>query len=237
MSQPAIYDHLFDDLDRSMPEVDRIFTPIINELQEFLNEIPCLRNVQMIRKQVYGRVRYSVAFHTPINDLYPKHWYIFHKGGRNEMQFNIGMYGEKSCKPPELPYVRIGVGFNFTKDGWGDPPKVERAFHSFQAIVRQSQTQFGQFAGANNLGIERSDSKNKWGGWLPFNNTQGLIAWLLNPPPTESEYDWIFIGRRLQRRIDRMILEDPKQLKKIIESVLCGFKPFWEQTLWVSNGQ
>ncbi len=49
------------------------------------------------------------AFLTAGNYIHavPSHWYVFHRNGRWEPQFNIGMFGSRPNQPG---YLRIGLG-------------------------------------------------------------------------------------------------------------------------------
>ena len=141
-------------------------------------------------------------------------WYIYNTGGRNEAQFNVGL-------SPVL--LRVGLGFEFTKKMYGKPEEVRRVYDQFRTVIGRYRQGFDRFAHENSLQVE----------WRPqgtvhrqYVSTRELSEWLLHCPET---FDWVFVGRLLYRGIDAAILEDPMQLKDVMESVFGSFKPLWQQ--------
>ncbi len=218
---PTFHDSLFDTLDGTKPGVHRHFTSFIQELHEFLNQLPCLKNIQEVRGRIKGiRPRYSEAFGPPYR-IEQGHWYTFNYGGRNEMQFNIGMFGPSAISPP---YVRVGLAWSM-----GGPARgvVTKSLKSFRNLVASQPHSWDLFVRTNRLEVEwvrRVGVTNI--GWTP---TAHVTNWLLNPP--FQRYDWILIGRLLRRGIDSAILDNPNQLRDVIESVFAGFRPLWDRTL------
>jgi hypothetical protein len=215
---PIIKDELFDDLDKSITQVETIFTPVITDLIDYLNELPCLQDIQQIRSEKFNLQRTSTtAFRNHINHLDTGHWYIFNWGGRNEMQFNIGMYSEDDDSGP---YVRVGAGFNFQRDGFGNPPTVAHEFSLFCNEVRNNQLNFENFYRTNSLQIENN-----------YEIRSGTVVnWLqAEAKKKPDEHDWVFIGRQLQRGKDQSILEHPKLLHEVIEFVFNGLKPYYKK--------
>ncbi len=215
---PVFYDHLFDDLDKPQSEIERIFAPIILELIDYLNVLPCLSDIQYIRK-TSGRTTRQLgkAFNLRINDIYTRHWYIYNWGGRNEMQFNIGMY---SANDQETPYVRIGAGFNFDRAGFGNPPEVAGAFSTFSKKVTADQRTFETFVQNQLLQVE----------FTPNVNGRNIVGWLQSEArknADEHNENWVFIGKQLHRGRDKKILENPQLLNEVIESVFGGFKLYY----------
>jgi hypothetical protein len=208
-------DNLFTELDKPLPTVERIFESIIQELINYLNELPCLSDIQSIRV-TNGKT--STKWTTPfakINSIDTGHWYIFNKGGRNEMQFNIGMYSAQ-CGA----YLRIGAGFNFDRARFGDPPKVAREFSSFTSRVRSDRGTFEDFFRNQSLMVE----------FIPSINGSTVVDWLQREAlkePDGHEDNWVFIGKQLHRGKDRKILENADLLIGVIESVFSGFKMFY----------
>ncbi|MBT9148632.1 MAG: hypothetical protein DDT28_00042 [Dehalococcoidia bacterium] len=217
---PTFHDSLFDTLDGTEPEVHRHFTPFIQELHEFLNQLPCLSGIQKDREKIKGiQPKYSEAFGVPT--IEQGYWYTFNHGGRNEMQFNIGMFGSSVISPP---YVRVGVAWHM-----GGPARkiVTNSLVSFRSLIASHLPSWGSFVNTNGLEIEwvhRVGVDN-----IKHTPTANVTNWLLHPP--SQRYDWIFIGRLLRRDIDSAILSNPNQLKLVIESVFTGFRPLWQQTL------
>lgn len=215
---PVINDVLFSDLDRAPREVERIFNPIIRQLIEYLNNLPCLEDIQDIRRQEFNkRPKSKTAFKFPANHLDTRHWYFFNVGGRNEMQFNIGMY---SANDPASPYVRIGIGFNFDGGAYGDRDAVAKAFSLFCTNVIRQRSIFENFFQRNSLQVEFNSrvNSNTVVEWLQVEARKDLGA--------HNEH-WVFIGAQLHRGKDRAVLEDPKRLDQVIVSVFSGFKPFF----------
>jgi hypothetical protein len=221
MTPPAIREAEFVALDTiDEEELKRRFGGFVRSLHNYLNQIPCLRDVQKVRRRWKARVANSEAFGTFATD--PKHWYTFHHGGRNEAQFNLGFY---------TTHVRIGLGFEFTLKKGGDPTAVHLAYACFANWMRAKRPQFQRFVEDNNLEIEwRGDD----GMPLQFVQTPSAIDWLLNPPTMPS---WIFVGRLLRRGRDAATLDDPVTLDTVMQTVLCGFKPVWEQVQLLASAK
>lgn len=219
---PPVVDNMFDALDNGRWSR---FVTFFRELVEFLNELPCLDDLQEIRRERLpsGRTRCQTAFENNFKRE-PGHWYIFNCGGRNEMQFNVGMFGTRGAEPL-VAYLRIGVAWNF----YGPSRNIlESSFGRFRNLINGNQSILNQLSSLvtdNNLEIEyvRRVGKDP----LEHVPTREVINWLQQPPDTR---DWILIGRLLRRGTDGQTLEDPARLKQVFQSVFCGFKPFWRQT-------
>jgi len=218
LNKPApVLDAMFDDLDNNRYSA---FGDFFDALRGFLNELPCLQDLQTIRatRLPSHKTQSSKAF-TRSPRLDDSHWYTYHDGGATEMQFNVGMYGQRGVGQPP-PYFRIGVGWAF----YYSRPAAEASFRRFLSLLTQDAVilnQFSIFMSANNLGIEYYPRIYGRPGLIP---TQQAAAWLRQVPDTR---DWIFMGRLLRRGIDRQTLEDPDLLGEVFRSVLCGFKPIW----------
>jgi hypothetical protein len=212
---PAIYEHYFDDLDKPQHQIEAIFTPVINDLIDYLNQLPCLSGLQSTRlrqERISRASGWGKAFRS-VNHLHTGHWYIFNWGGRNEMQFNIGMYSSKTKEVlSSAPYVRIGVGFNFQRNKWGDPDKVQLGLKSFYSKVERNPSLFRDLVKHNRFDVESP----------PSVNVNNIVTWLETESqkrPDAHAGDWIFIGRRLQRGIDTNVLESPALLDQVIVSI------------------
>jgi hypothetical protein len=192
-------------------EIRTRFGPFIHDLHSFLNHTSCLRNIQRVRRALNPNIRERLAFRDFSTE--PEHWYTHHAGGRNEAQFNIGLFPE---------YLRVGLGFEIAAGTHGNPEAVQAVNGAFKSIVRQHRQAFDRFVEKNKLEVEwhPKDRPN-----LEYVPTRGAVKWLLRPKASE----WIFIGRLLYRGDDAQILEDPSQLKEVMESVFGGLKPLWEQ--------
>lgn len=116
------------------------------------------------------------------------------------------------------------LGFELTRKKGGDPTIVGLAYACFTNVIRRGLEEFNRFVRDNLLEVEWFPAN---GNDLEFVPTGRVVQWLLEPPPKPL---WIFVGRLLRRGTDTMILENPVQLKHVIESVFKGFRPIWEQT-------
>jgi hypothetical protein len=201
-------------------EIRRYFRPFVVRLHSFLNETSCLSDIQVIRHRKNPQITSSQAFDDGHFSTQPKHWYTHHAGGRNEAQFNIGMFPD---------YLRVGLGFEFTEKAHGNSEAVQEAYGRFTEVLRQHRQVFERFARDNALMVE----------WVPkgttdisYVRTQGALKGFIKPSKVP---DWIFVGRLLGRREDAEILEDQNQLKEVMESVFRGLKNLWEESVDSSN--
>ena len=189
------------------------FNPFIRQLHTFLNQLPCLYDIQPSRLQWNKVINYTQAFGNFV--IKPYHWYTYNHGGRREAQFNLGF-----CKD----YFRIGLGFEFTKATQSDPTIVHETYGSFLKVIQQDLSGFQDLVRQNYLEVEWARKHDN----IPrIVNTGEAIQWLLNP---DSNAIWIFIGRLLTRDHDALILADSVALGNVIESVFKGFRPIWEKT-------
>jgi len=148
-----------------------------------------------------------------------EHWYTYNTGGRNEAQFNIGLFPE---------YLRIGLGFEFTKKNYGDPETVPMMYGYFRNVLRQYKQGFDRFAQENSLQIEWHPQGRPEGRLhLEYIPTWEVSRWFLRRSKVPN---WLFVGRLLYRERDAEILKDPSRLKEVMELVFGGFKPLWKQT-------
>jgi hypothetical protein len=146
-------------------------------------------------------------------------WYTYNHGGRNEMQFNIGMVEPKAKSPG---YLRVGLAWNI----YGPSRiKVNNSLESFRNLIREVRS-WDAFVKTNRLEIEWIHRLKKDS--IAQRQTNDITEWLLREP--FPQYDWILIGRLLQRDIDTVTLADPARLKNVIDSVFSGFLPLWEET-------
>jgi hypothetical protein len=194
-------------------EILRRFDPFVRSLHSYLNELPCLSDLQKARRRWKARTAETHAFGNFATD--PKHWYTFHHGGRNEAQFNVGLWPA---------YFRVGLGFEFTLKKGGDPTAVHLAYACFVKMVRSNLSDFEDFVADNQLEVEWADNK---GGSDQVIRTDDVVRWLLNPP---QEPGWIFVGRLLRRDRDATVLQQPSSLGSVMQAVLSGFRPIWEET-------
>lgn len=190
------------------------FGPFVGRLHSFLNEASCLRDVQNVRRRRNPRVTGRRAFEEGYFATQPRHWYTHNSGGRNEAQFNVGMFPQ---------YLRVGLGFEFRAGAYGAPHAVQAAYGEFRHALGRHRPAFERWAHENAVVVE----------WVPkdglgirYVRTQNALRWLLRPKPP----DWIFVGRLLDRKRDAGILGEPAGLGEAMESVFGGLKPFWQET-------
>ncbi len=193
----------------------------VSELHSFLNEGSCLRDIQRIRRRWRPRTPEVRAFGDDNLRVEREHWYTYNAGGRNEAQFNVGMFPA---------YLRVGLGFELTKKVYGDPEAVQAAIGAFRNALRQRQEGFDRFARENSLRIEWRPSGRRELEYVP---TPKVSGWLSRP---RGVPDWVFVGRLLYRGDDAAVLEDPARLKEAMEAVSKRFKPLWEETQTVAAG-
>jgi hypothetical protein len=198
-------------------EIMRRFDLFVRSLHSYLNQMACLRDIQQARLRWKARTAETNAFGNFATE--PKHWYTFHHGGRNEAQFNVGLGPS---------YLRVGLGFEFTLKKGGDPTVVQLAYACFTNVIGANRSRFEDFVADNQLEIEWTASQaERRGGPVQLVLTGDVVSWLLDPP---REPGWIFVGRHLKRDKDAAILGEPDALGRVMQAVLCGFRPIWEQT-------
>ena len=211
---PAITESVFKMLNSSRASlIKRRFQPLVNDLHKFLNQLPCIADIQDVRKKWSGEQRNRRAFSRFIPE--PWHWYTYNYGGRNEAQFSIGLCDK---------YFRIGLGFEFTVKQRGKPEIVGKSFTCFKDVIEEQLEEFTSFIVTNQLEIEWCQKGFTRTRFIP---TAKVVRWILNLRET---CDWIFIGRLLKTPFDDLILEDPSELVEVIETVFGGFRPIWEKT-------
>ena len=210
---PIVLDSDFAAVDTvNKTDIQNHFGAFIRNLHAFLNQVPCLRELQKTRRK-WKRTTETDAFGTFATD--PEHWYTFNHGGRNEAQLNFGFHPT---------HVRIGLGFEFSLRKGGDPTAVWLAYTCFVNVIRKDLDGFRRF-------VERNSLEGEWYGGQPSSfqiiPTEHVVDWLLNLPPEPS---WVFVGRLLRRGTDAQVLQDQERLAEIIQDVFCGLRPIWEQT-------
>jgi Citrate lyase, alpha subunit (CitF) len=119
---------------------DGLFTRLIEvqgsfvrDLRTYLNEASCVSDIQRIRRGWSPRSRARLAFEGDKIPTDHEHWYVYNTGGRNEAQFNVGLFPN---------YLRVGIGFEFTMGRHGNPEMVQAAYGAFSGILRQDRQDF-----------------------------------------------------------------------------------------------
>ncbi len=206
---PSITENHFEQLNTEIADtIETRFGYLIDHFHEFLNNHSCLKDIQTTRnKSNRDRAFGTFGFN-------PNHWYSYNHGGRREAQFNIGM---------SLEYFRIGIGFNFSMGKGGNPSEVSLAYTLFKNAIEQDRDGFEKFAITNCLEIPYTQGPEAK---TQYAKAENVTEWLINPPYFD---EWIFVGRLLRRNTDKEILEDPSNLKDVMESVFGGFIPYWEK--------
>jgi len=212
---PPIRDIYFSDVDiADEEEIKRRFNPLIRQLHSYLNEIPCLHDLQDVRRKWKARTGEKDAFGNFV--AHAGEFYTFNHGGRNEAHFNI------SLKPT---YFAAGLCFEFTERQFGEPATVRIAYACFLQVIQKQLTEFERFVAENQLEIEWAKTEELAS--ISFVPTCDVVKWLLKPP---AEPIGIIIARVLRRGDDAALLEDPSALGNVIETVFSGFRPYWKQT-------
>jgi hypothetical protein len=212
---PPVTESQFRDLEgASKEQVRKRAAPFVSDLQAFLNHGSCLSDVQSIRRSLNPRIKDGPAFDDFAVDY--EHWYTYNTGGRNEAQFNLGLFPD---------YFRVGMGFEFTEKMYGEPARVQTAYGAFSEVLRQHRRGFDKFARKNLLWVEWRPEGKMDRASIKYVRTDRVLKWLLRPQVS----NWIFVGRLLDRKGDAEILGDQVRLKEAMESVFRGFKPLWQE--------
>jgi hypothetical protein len=194
-------------------EIKRRLNPFVRSWHSYLNHLPCLRDLQKTRRKWKSRTVEKEAFGNLASHAYE--CYTYHCGGRNEAHFNL-------CLRPA--HFSVGLGFEFTLRKGGDPTAVHLAYACFIRVIKTRQKEFEQFVTANRLEIEWTDDSGQGHQYVPM---QDVVSWLLRTP---QEPRWICVARFLRREQDTALLENPAALGAVIEPILKGFRPIWEET-------
>ena len=189
----------------------------MREFQSYLNGVDPLQNVQRVR-DIRPKRR---TFVRPAR-VEMRHWWFSHYGGRNEAQWNVGMF---PC------HLRFGIGFNASGGGYGKPAEVEDAFQRFLRALQQARSRgFGA-----KLEVETFD---------PVDQLKVFpIDELLDGPPRDVRH-WLFIGRILRNGLpgrdgnqpecgeedDSKILSDPALFASELAKTAHTLWPMWEQS-------
>jgi hypothetical protein len=208
-------------------ETDRVadaaarFAPVVSALQEFLNAMPPLDALQHLRRR--GR---RPAFRRRAR-VSRGHWWFSHEGGRNEGQWNVGMF---PC------HLRFGIGFNATRGGWGKPELVEAARAAFLQRLRAWE---GDDPGlCARAGLEAE----------VYDRARGLRVLPVSALHAEAEAgaaaEWLFVGRLLRSGPtgrgephpgcedgdDSAVLADPARLAEELRRAAGVLWPVWEES-------
>lgn len=219
---PAVRESEFQAVETDNPQqIERYFEPFKHALHSFLNNTSCICDIQDRRKR-WKPVAEQRAFIDRSFKAIPRHWYTYNWGGRSEAQFNIGLFPE---------YLRVGLGFEFTGKRFPKEGRAQLEYRCFRSIISRHHRTFASFVQQNQLRVEWSPE----GQIVPRHTltAEETLEWLSRRPPRVP--DWIFVGRLLYRSEDAHILEDPSQLKSVIESVFGGFLFYWEETQAEAN--
>ena len=159
------------------------------------------------------------------------HWYIFHRGGRWEPEFNIGMYG---TRPGRERYLRIGLGFNLTLAS-KDPnrqhgqQRVKELFRNLQWASRSSSK--AAVVSAVTIGRAKAEHVGEPTN-TPPQSPDAIADWVarhVDPDATR----WLFIGRALSPDDpgEAAILADMRTLVSEASKTFTGWLPVWETAL------
>src|SRR5690606_37294231 len=125
----------------------------------------------------------------------------YHHGGREEAQFNVGMYPE---------YLRVGLGFEFSQKKGGQPSNVALAYACFVNEVRSAATGFERLVRGHGWQVEWQATDGAAPEHVP---AERVVEWLQRPT---REVNWVFVGRLLDAGRDRAVLADAEALGAVI---------------------
>jgi hypothetical protein len=182
--------------------------------QTILGQIP---SVRALWTKPRSKTAFSDEIKTDIYQLSPTGsstgaWYIFNNGGRNELQFNIGM---------DARWLRVGLAFQLGRERYGDPAAVDGLLKEFKDAVRADKYNFEKFVTANNIEIDWYSDALGSVGQVP---TQQVVKFLLKTPIT---FSWLFVGRLLRPNKDHAILRDANRLGQLMATVFDGLWPYY----------
>jgi hypothetical protein len=201
----------FEALRKAPPaHVEQHFDRWIASLHDFLNHSPTLPQVQRVR----GKRPNSLAFETKPRYC-PDHWYTYHRGGRSEAQFNVGMFED---------HLRFGIGFEPTGGGYGDPDAIRAAQKRFADALRQEDGGPEAFCARHKLEVEVNARPR------PGVDIKEIDHFLDVVDGRAAEEPWIFVGRILRAKKDQEILGDASALGVEMERVFVALWPLWRQS-------
>lgn len=161
-----------------------------------------------------------------------QHWYVFHRGGRWEPEFNIGMYGRPQNGER---YLRIGLGFNLTLAS-ADPDReqgLKRAkalFRSLQAGARSPEGR-AEIIAALQTGRAKAEHIPSAVPVLPT-TPETIADWVarqVHPDDTR----WVFVGRALSPDVpaEAEVLADMGELVLEATRTFTAWLPVWDRAL------
>lgn len=190
-------------------QVEQRFAPWIARLHDFLNALPCIASVQGIRFQ---RATTARTFQLRNVHYDAEHWYTFHRGGRSEAQFNLGMFPG---------HLRFGIGFQPTRASRGDPEAVRLAQRRFAKALRGVPGGAKRFCAANRLRVEVD---NPLGGGVLAMKVRHFLR-----PKSRNAEPWIFVGRLLGED-EEAVYADADAFSAELERVFATLWPLWRAT-------
>lgn len=226
-------------LGRTLTEADavQVLRPKVDRLIALINGLPQARKLNDMRAVWNLGTRHGDFFRTRVyagvDYIYGSagHWYIYHRGGRWEPQFNIGMYGV-----PGHGYIRVGLGFNTTMQS-RDPDRETGV-----ARIRALFSAFHQLAGGE-LGGRLKELADRPGtiieqvSDLPAPEIQkgaNAIDWLASVAPQDFPR-WFFIGRALfvSAEMDASVLASWKRVGAVVDQEFATLTPVW-RSVWAA---
>ncbi len=156
-------------------------------------------------------------------------WYVFHRNGRWEPQFNVGMYG---IRQGQEPYLRIGLGANLTLAS-ADPDReaglrqLRSLFMNLQWAARSKKRAL--LVSALSVGRPITESVGAPG---PVQGTSdGIGDWLSTFDSSQAA--WVFVGRALSLNVpsESESLADFDELMFEITRTLDAWLPVWEAAM------
>jgi hypothetical protein len=161
-----------------------------------------------------------------------QHWYVFHRGGRWEPEFNIGMYGRPQNGER---YLRIGLGFNLTLAS-ADPDRengLKKARTLFRSLQAGAQTPDGrvEVVAALQTGRAKAEHVSQDGPAVP-SAPEDIADWLARRVNADDTR-WVFVGQALSPDIpdEAEVLADMGSLAAEVSRTFAAWLPVWERAL------
>jgi hypothetical protein len=191
-----------------------------NSLVEHLNKT--LYSLQDIRGDILpsGRAASQNAFDGSIHTG-DGHWYIFNKGGRQEIQYNAGMTEE---------WFRVGLGLYVGKTRGGDNSKAMNYYKAFRDVISDNRSKLRETIQELGLKVQWEALPDEGG--IIANTWPSRLSTFLIENRWEDRLTWLFLGKIWIKGdlMDDLLMEDAAALEAEIDKVCRSLWPFYEQT-------
>ncbi len=209
----------------AITSVERLVDPLLTKL----NRSMWASRFSVMRNQ-FG-LNGGDAFLTSGNYIHGDcgHWYVFHRGGRWEPQFNVGMFGTRADHPA---YMRVGIGFNLTLASI-DPGREAglRSARSFFGNLRWLARSPKRRLVASALASGRPLVECVGAPPEASGDPERIIRWAASVDPDLVR--WVFLGRILSPEVpeEAEVLADRGELLFELTRTLDAWLPVWATTM------